>query len=91
MARYVLLMVDYGENNSLHVAMFKEELKKSGWQEGMIEGAFHKAVERPDAEIETAMQEEVYSAANRAVFKKTCFELVVSNEDKTFCWDWNTP
>jgi hypothetical protein len=91
MARNVLLLVDYGVNNSLHVALFKEELKKAGWKEGIIEGAFEKKLDSSDAQIETAVQEEVDGAANTARFKKTCCEVIVASEELRFCWDWNTP
>jgi hypothetical protein len=91
MARTVLLLVDYGTNNSIHVALFKEQLKKSGWKEGLIEGAFEKNTDLPDSQIETSAQEEVDAAANQAVFKKTCCELLVAHDELRFCWDWNTP
>ena len=91
MARHVLLLVDYGVNNSMHIALFKEELKKTGWKAGLVEGAFEKAVDLADSQIETSMQEEVESAANQAAFKKTCCELIVANVELRFCWDWNTP
>jgi uncharacterized protein YcnI len=91
MSRNVLLLVDYGVNNSIHVAMFKEELKKTGWKPGIIEGAFEKMLDLPDAQIETSVQEEFDSAANLAGFKKTYCELIVANEELRFCWDWNTP
>jgi len=91
MARSVLLLVDYGVNNSLHIARFKEELKKTGWTPGFVEGAFEKVLELPEGQIETAVQEEVDSAANQAAFKKTYCELIVANVELRFCWDWNTP
>ena len=91
MARNVLLLVDYGVNNSIHVARFKEELKKNGWKPGFIEGAFEKKLDLSDHQIETAVQEEVDSAANQAAFKKTYCELIVANEELRFFWDWNTP
>ena len=91
MARNVLLLVDYGVNNSIHVAMFKDQLKKAGWRPGIIEGAFEKMLDLTDSQIETAVQEEVDGAANLAVFKKTCCELIVASEELRFCWDWNTP
>jgi uncharacterized protein YcnI len=91
MSRNVLLLVDYGVNNSIHVAMFKEQLKKAGWKEGIIEGAFEKTLDMSDSKIETTVQEEVDGAANQAVFKKTFCELVVSDEELRFSWDWNTP
>lgn len=91
MARSVLLLVDYGVNNALHIARFKEALKKTGWQPGIIEGAFEKTLDLPDSQIETVAQEEVDSAANEAAFKKTCCELIVANIELRFCWDWNTP
>lgn len=91
MSRNVLLLVDYGTNNSIHIAMFKKHLKKSGWVPGIIEGAFEKRLDMADSRIETEVQEEVDSAANEAVFKKTCCELFVSDEELKFCWDWNTP
>jgi len=91
MSRNVLLLVDYGVNNSIHIAMFKEQLKKAGWKPGIIEGAFEKMLDLPDSQIETTVQEEVYSAANQAVFKKTCCELIVASEELRFSWDWNTP
>ena len=91
MARNVLLLVDYGVNNSIHVALFKDNLKKNGWKEGIIEGAFEKWLDLPDSQIETSAQEEVDAAANQAAFKRTCFELVVAHDELRFCWDWNTP
>jgi hypothetical protein len=91
MVRNVLLLVDYGVNNSIHVALFKEQLKKAGWKPGIIEGAFEKRLDLSDSQIESSVQEEVDSAANLAVFKKTCCELIVANEELRFCWDWNTP
>lgn len=91
MARNVLLLVDYGVNNSIHIALFKEELKKAGWKPGIIEGAFEKVLDQSDAQIETSVQEEVDSAANLATFKKTYCEVIVASEELRFCWDWNTP
>jgi uncharacterized protein YcnI len=91
MARNVLLLVDYGVNNSIHVALFKEELKKAGWKPGIIEGAFEKMLDQSDAQIETFVQEEFDSAANLASFKKTYCEVIVASEELRFCWDWNTP
>ena len=91
MARNVLLLVDYGVNNSIHVALFKDQLKKTGWKPGIIEGAFEKVLDLSDGQIETAVQEEVDSAANLASFKKTYCELVVASEELRFSWDWNTP
>jgi len=91
MSRNVLLLVDYGTNNSIHVAMFKEQLKKAGWKQGVIEGAFEKKLDLSDSSIATSVQEEVDSAANQAVFKKTCCELFVAADELRFCWDWNTP
>lgn len=91
MSKHVLLLVDYGINNSLHVAQFKEELKKSGWKEGIIEGAFEKSLEMADSRIETVVQEEFDAAANQAVFKKTYCELFVAEDELKFSWDWNTP
>jgi len=91
MPRHVLLLVDYGNNNAIHIANFKNMLKKSGWQPGFLEGVFEKKLELPDSQIETTVQEEVESAANQAVFTKTCCMLVVADEELTFCWDWNTP
>jgi hypothetical protein len=91
MARSVVLLVDYGVNNSMHIGMFKEQLKHAGWQPGIIEGAFEKVVDLTDAVIETTVQEEVDSAANLAAFKKTICELIVADEELHFSWDWNTP
>jgi hypothetical protein len=91
MAKNVILLVDYGVNNSIHVALFKDVLKKNGWKPGIIEGAFEKLLELSDAQIETAVQEEFDSAANQAVFKKTYCELIVASEELRFLWDWNTP
>jgi len=91
MSRNVLLLVDYGVNNSMHVAMFKDQLKKAGWKPGIIEGAFEKMLDLADAQIETTVQEEFDSAANQAFFKKTCCEVIVASEELRFCWDWNTP
>ena len=91
MSRNVLLLVDYGTNNSIHVALFKKHLKISGWSPGIIEGAFEKKLDLADSQIETSVQEEVDSAANQAVFKKTCCELFVADDELKFCWDWNTP
>ena len=91
MARNVLLLVDYGVNNSMHVALFKEELKKNGWNPGFIEGVFEKMLDLADSQIETTAQEEFDSAANLAFFKKTYCELIVASEELRFCWDFNTP
>lgn len=91
MARSVLLLVDYGVNNTMHIAQFREELKKMGWAFGIIEGAFEKVLDLPDSQIATLVQEELDSAANQARFKKTCCELIVANVELRFCWDWNTP
>ena len=91
MSRSVILLVDYGTNNSVHVGLFKDNLKKAGWREGIIEGAFEKSLDLSDASIETAVQEEVDAAANQAVFKKTCCELFVTLDELKFTWDWNTP
>lgn len=91
MGRNVLLLVDYGSNNSIHIGLFKEYLKKSGWKAGIIEGAFEKKFDLPDSSIETVAQEEVDAAANQAVFKKTICELVVAHDEMRFSWDWNTP
>lgn len=91
MSRNVLLLVNYGVNNSIHIALFKKQLKESGWKEGIIEGAFEKRVDLPESQIEASVQEEVDSAANQAVFKKTCCELLVADDELRFCWDWNTP
>lgn len=91
MARNVLLLVDYGVNNSIHIALFKEQLKQAGWKPGFIEGVFEKRLDLLEAQIATSVQEEVDSAANHAVFKKTCCELIVATEELRFCWDWNTP
>ena len=91
MARVVLLLVDYGTNNSIHIAMFKEELKKLGWKPGFLEGVFEKGLDLTDSQIETAVQEEVDGAANLAVFKKTVCEMFVADDELRFSWDWNTP
>lgn len=91
MARNVLLLVDYGVNNSIHTGLFKKKLSEAGWREGIVEGAFEKRLDLPDARIETVVQEEVDDAANHANFKKTCCELFVTEEELKFCWDWNTP
>lgn len=91
MARTALLLVDYGTNNSIHIAMFKEQLKQMGWNPGFLEGVFQKSLDLTNSQIETAVQEEVDSAANHAAFKKTCCELLVADDELTFCWDWNTP
>jgi hypothetical protein len=91
MPRAVILLVDYGTNNSIHIALFKEQLKQGGWQPGFLEGVFEKKLDLSDAQIETAVQEEVDGAANRAAFKKTCCELFVAHDELRFCWDWNTP
>lgn len=91
MARNAILLVDYGTNNSIHIALFKEELKKSGWEPGFLEGVFEKKLDLSNAAIETAVQEEFDSAANHAAFKKTCCEVFVADDELRFCWDWNTP
>ena len=91
MSRNVLLLVDYDVNNSFHVGLFKKQLKDAGWRPGIIEGAFEKTLDLSDSQIEAAVQEEVDSAANLAVFKKTCCELFVTDDELKFCWDWNTP
>ena len=91
MPKNVLLLVDYGVNNSIHIAMLKKHLKSSGWTPGIIEGAFEKKLDLSDAQIETTVQEELDSAANQAVFKKTCCELFIAEDELKFCWDWNTP
>ena len=91
MARIALLLVDYGTNNSIHIALFKENLKKAGWQAGFLEGVFEKSLDLSNHRIETVVQEEVDSAANQATFKKTCCELFVADDELRFCWDWNTP
>ncbi len=91
MSRNVLLLIDFGDNNVIHVALFKDSLKKSGWKEGIIEGVFEKSMDLPDSRIETTAQEEVDAAANHAVLKKTYCELVVAHDELRFCWDWNTP
>jgi hypothetical protein len=91
MAKSVLLLVDYGVNNSIHTGLFKAELKKSGWKEGIIEGVFEKQLDLSNSQIETAVQEEFDAAANVAAFKKTYCELVVADDELRFSWDWNTP
>lgn len=91
MPKNVLLLVDYGTNNTIHVAMFKNHLKEAGWSPGFIEGAFEKKMELTDAQIETAAQEEFDSAANQAAFKKTYCELFIAEDELKFTWDWNTP
>lgn len=91
MSRNVLLLVDYGVNNSVHIGLFKIQLKEAGWRDGLVEGAFEKSVDLPDALIEKAVQEEVDSAANHAAFKKTICELFVAEDELKFSWDWNTP
>lgn len=91
MARIALLLVDYGTNNSIHIALFKENLKKAGWQAGFLEGVFEKSLDLSTARVEAVAQEEVDSAANQAAFKKTCCELFVAEDELRFCWDWNTP
>lgn len=91
MSRHVLLLVDYGVNNSIHTGLFKKQLSDAGWRPGLIEGAFEKKLDLSDAQIETVVQEEVDSAANHAAFKKTCCELYVAADELKFCWDWNTP
>ena len=91
MSRNVLLLVDYGVNNSIHIGLFKNRLKADGWRPGIVEGAFEKKLDLPDAQIERSVQEEVDNAANQAVFKKTCCELFVTDDELKFCWDWNTP
>ncbi|BCG48046.1 hypothetical protein GEOBRER4_n2913 [Citrifermentans bremense] len=91
MRRNVLLLVDYGVNNAIHVGLFKKHLKDAGWREGLIEGSFEKPLDLSDSEIEKAVQEEVDGAADKADFKKTCCELFVTEDELKFCWDWNTP
>jgi hypothetical protein len=91
MSKNVLLLVDYGVNSTIHIAMFKSHLKASGWTPGIIEGAFEKKLDLSDAQIETAVQEEFDSAANLAVFKKTYCELFIAEDELKFTWDWNTP
>ncbi|QWV92212.1 hypothetical protein KP004_13400 [Geomonas oryzisoli] len=91
MAKNVLLLVDYGVNNSIHIGLFKIRLKEAGWRPGLVEGAFEKNLDLPDSVIETTVQEEVDNAANQAAFKKTCCELFVTEDELKFCWDWNTP
>ena len=91
MSKNVLLLVDYGVNSTIHIAMFKSQLKISGWTPGIIEGAFEKKLDLSDAQIETAVQEEFDSAANHAVFKKTYCELFIAEDELKFTWDWNTP
>lgn len=91
MSKHVLLLVDYGVNNSIHVAMFKKQLKESGWTPGLIEGSFEKQLDLSDPQIEKAVQEEFDSAANQAGFKKTYCELFVAEDELKFTWDWNTP
>ena len=91
MSKNVLLLVDYGVNSTIHIAMFKSQLKTSGWTPGIIEGAFEKKLDLSDAQIETAVQEEFDSAANQAVFKKTYCELFITEDELKFTWDWNTP
>ena len=91
MAKNVLLLVDYGDNNSIHVGIFKVNLKEAGWREGLLEGTFEKSMDLPDQVIERVVQEEFDSAANQASFKKTCCELFVTEDELKFCWDWNTP
>lgn len=91
MSKHVLLLVDYGVNTAIHIGLFKKHLKDAGWQPGLIEGAFEKKLDLADAQIEQVVQEELDSAANGAVFKKTCCELFVAEDELKFCWDWNTP
>lgn len=91
MSRNVLLLVDFGVNSGISKALFKAHLRKTGWKEGIIEGAFEKMLDLPDCQIETSVQEEVDAAANQASLKKTCCELIVAHEELRFCWDWNTP
>ncbi|HJV66822.1 MAG TPA: hypothetical protein VJ550_13890 [Geomonas sp.] len=91
MARTALLLVDYGTNNSIHIALFKENLKKAGWKAGIIEGVFEKSLDLSNHQIETVVQEEFDGAANEAVFKKTYCELVIADDELRFTWDWNTP
>ena len=91
MSKNVLLLIDYGINNSIHIGLFKNQLKKAGWSPGIIEGAFEKKLDLSDSQIETSVQEEVDSAANEAAFKKTCCELFIAEDELKFCWDWNTP
>jgi uncharacterized protein YcnI len=71
--------------------LFKDQLKKAGWKEGIIEGAFEKSLDLSESQIETAVQEEFDSAANQAAFKKTYCELIVADDELKFSWDWNTP
>lgn len=91
MSKNVLLMVDYGVNNSIHVGLFKIHFKEAGWREGFLEGTFEKSMDLPDAVIEKVVQEEFDSAANQASFKKTYCELFVTEDELKFSWDWNTP
>jgi hypothetical protein len=90
MAKIALLLVDYGTNNSIHVGLFKEQLKKAGWTPGFLEGVFEKSSDLPQADIERALQEEFDSAANHAGFKRTCCEAFIAEDEVRFCWDWNT-
>lgn len=91
MSKNVLLLIDYGINNSIHIALFKKQLKESGWTPGLIEGAFEKKLDLSDSQIETSVQEEFDSAANKAAFKKTFCELFIAEDELKFSWDWNTP
>lgn len=91
MSKNVLLLIDYGVNNSIHIAMFKNQLKGAGWTPGIIEGAFEKKLDLADAQIETVVQEEFDAAANQAAFKKTYCELFIAEDELKFSWDWNTP
>ena len=79
MSRNVILLVDYGSNNSIHIAMFKKQLKNGGWAPGFIEGVFEKRLDLADSQIETAVREEVEGAANQAVFKKTCCKALLAD------------
>lgn len=91
MAKNVLLLVDYGVNNSVHTGLFKIQLKEAGWREGLVEGAFEKSLDLSDSDIEKIVQEEFDAAANHAAFKKTYCELFVTEDELKFTWDWNTP
>jgi hypothetical protein len=90
MARTALLLVDYGNNNSIHIGYFKENMKKAGWKPGFVEGVFEKSLDLIDSQLETVVQEEFDSAANQADFEKTLCELVIADEELRFSWDWNT-